>query len=218
MNAQYFTEIALGTPPQIVSNPASLPFLDSSTHSSKSSSILGSSRPSWKAFIAHTALDQATFGSQAWRVHPLLASSTPSMTRKLPQLTKPMAPSSRFSTDLVPWRVLFQTTCSPLETWQSKNKILLRPPRNRVLLLHLESELPIILFRTVVTLILGSMVFWVLLSIQSLSTTSHHLSITWLTKGFLMPQFSPSALALRTQRTVVRLSSVALTPQPIKAR
>lgn len=136
MNAQYFTEITLGEPPQTVRHFNSIlcsltnPVLvqSHSRHWVRTTS-------SFPRVLADFALVQVIFGFQVRSAPPLPASSIPSMTLALPRHTNQMVPNSRFSMAPDPWKASSLTICCRSEIFLSKDKISQRPSRNQALLL-----------------------------------------------------------------------------------
>ena len=112
MNAQYYTEISLGEPPQSARafNPILCPLTNPVLVQSHSRHWVRSTSSYSRALIDF-ALVRAIFGFQAQSVLPLPVSFTPSMTRALPRLTKKMVPNSRSSMAQDPWKVLSLTMC-----------------------------------------------------------------------------------------------------------
>ena len=128
MNAQYFAEISLGTPPQSVSL---LPFYfrRPTTHSPLPTIVQGcpryrvsdsphqllmssSQHPPW--------LDRATSGSPAPSARLSRVSSTPSTILVPLRPTSPMEPALRSTMVLVPWRASSRTTpsASVISRWR----------------------------------------------------------------------------------------------------
>ena len=115
MNAQYFTEISLGQPPQTarVFIPILFPLTNPVLVQSHSRHwVRSTSSSSMSSFsLTFFALVQVIFGFQAQSVVPLPVSFTPSMIRTLPRHTKKTVPNSRSNMAPDPWKALSLTMC-----------------------------------------------------------------------------------------------------------
>jgi hypothetical protein len=141
MNAQYFTEIELGNPPQSVCVLTNFFIFTTefALNSSKSFSTPGMVYHRYLhryAKIVHLA--QAIYGFLAHSARLLHASSTPSMNRQTRRLTKPTDPSFPSNMALAQWKALFLMTFSKSAILPSRIRILQRLSKN--LASHLLSE------------------------------------------------------------------------------
>ena len=141
MNAQYYTEISLGNPPQTVNlfNPILCTLTNPALVQSHSRHWVRLAS-SFSRGLTDFALVQAISGFRAFGVPPLPASSILNMTRALPRPTRKMEPNSRSNMALDLWKALSLTMCCRLEIFRSKNRILQRLLRNQALLLLSGSE------------------------------------------------------------------------------